>query len=62
MVHLRRALLPLVLLGDLLPPAVGSVIFAAGISLPPVAAGVAILRYRLHDIDRLINRTWSTGR
>jgi hypothetical protein len=55
------ALLPLVLLGDLLPPAVGSVIFAAGISLLPVAAGVAILRYRLYDIDRLINRTLVYG-
>jgi hypothetical protein len=55
------ALLPLILLGDLLPDAASSVLFAVGISLLPVAAGIAVLRYRLYEIDRLINRTLVYG-
>jgi hypothetical protein len=55
------ALLPVVLVGDFLPAAAGDVLFAVGISLLPVAAGIAILRYRLYEIDRLINRTLVYG-
>ncbi len=46
---------------DYLFPGIGSVVFGAGIALVPIAAGIAILRYRLYEIDRLINRTLVYG-
>jgi signal transduction histidine kinase len=50
----QLALLPL---GDFLPPVVGNVLFAWVVLALPVVIAVAVLRYRLDDIDVVISRT-----
>jgi hypothetical protein len=46
---------------DYLPGVVGGVVFAAVVIGQPVAIGIAVLRFRLYEIDILINRTLVYG-
>jgi len=42
-------------------PVAGALVFPVLVSGVPVAIGVAVLKYRLYDIDRIINRTLVYG-
>jgi hypothetical protein len=62
------ALLPLpFVVGDLpelgidVPPVLVEVLFILVLSLLPLSVGIAMRRYRLYDIDRIINRTLVYG-
>lgn len=56
---MRRRLIRIVDPTD--PNALTNIEASAGIVLVPIAMGIAILRYRLYDIDRVISRSIAYG-
>jgi hypothetical protein len=55
------ALTPLPFVVYEVDPSVFQLLFTLALPLVPISVGMAILRYRLYDIDRLINRTLVYG-
>ena len=55
------ALAPFGLIGNTLFPNLAWLIGGVSVSLVPLAIGIAILKYRLYDIDLIINRTLVYG-
>jgi hypothetical protein len=57
----NAVLLVLDVLGAVPPGLIDTVLYSAAFCLLPIAVGIAMLRYRLYDIDRIVSRTVSYG-